>query len=216
METQFDFFPNQSALKAELRKFSRSGQKTKLQILNGYPYFINEFWTAKQRQANRIHEISYRACFKAQFPAFFIERLSQHGDIVYDPFMGRGTTAIEAALRGRIPYGNDINPLSRALTEPRINPPSLDQVIHRLACIPWKSFKHIKNKKLLVFYHPNTLQQIEALRSYFIKKDKLDSVDSWISYDCFESSHGSFSRFFLCFHSSSQSSCFHRRTKENQ
>ena len=25
--------------------------------------FVNEFWTAKQRQASSIHEVSYRACF---------------------------------------------------------------------------------------------------------------------------------------------------------
>src|SRR5262245_54935688 len=50
--------------------------------------FVNEFWTARQRQASSLHEISYRACFKPQLPRFFIERLTQPGDAVYDPFMG--------------------------------------------------------------------------------------------------------------------------------
>src|SRR6476620_7396187 len=76
------------------------------------PTFTNEFWTAKQRQAHSLHEISYRACFKPQLPRFFIERLTQPGEIVYDPFMGRGTTLMEAALLGRVPIGNDVNPLS--------------------------------------------------------------------------------------------------------
>ena len=49
--------------------------------------FTNEFWTAKQRAANSLHEVSYRACFKPQLPRFFIERLTSPGDIVYDPFM---------------------------------------------------------------------------------------------------------------------------------
>ena len=39
--------------------------------------YINEFWTAKQRQSNSIHEISYRACFKAQLPKFFINLLTK-------------------------------------------------------------------------------------------------------------------------------------------
>ena len=56
--------------------------------------FTNEFWTAKQRAASRLHEVSYRACFKPQLPRFFIERLTQPGDLVYDPFMGRGTTLV--------------------------------------------------------------------------------------------------------------------------
>jgi len=75
-----------------------------------------EFWTAKQRQANKLHEISYRACFKPQLPRFFIEKYTKEGDIVYDPFLGRGTTIIEAALLGRNVIGNDINPLSKILT----------------------------------------------------------------------------------------------------
>jgi DNA modification methylase len=64
--------------------------------------------------------VSYRACFKPQLPRFFIERLTQAGGIVYDPFMGRGTTLIEAALMGRRPYGCDVNPLSAVLGEPHL------------------------------------------------------------------------------------------------
>src|SRR5947208_3432585 len=89
------------------------------------PAFINEFWTARQRQASSLHEVSYRACFKPQLPRFFIERLTRPGDIVYDPFMGRGTTPVEAALLGRLPYGNDVNPLSLTFTLPRLHPPTL-------------------------------------------------------------------------------------------
>src|SRR5438552_17177896 len=103
------------------------------------PTFVNEFWTAKQRQAHSLHEVSYRACFKPQLPRFFIERLTQPGDVVYDPFMGRGTTPIEAALLGRVPYGSDINPLSAVLTRPRLHPPTLDQMAQRLAEIDFDS-----------------------------------------------------------------------------
>ena len=63
----------------------------------------NEYWTSQQRQAHSLHEISYRACYKPQLPRFFIERLSQPGDAVYDPFMGRGTTQMEAFLLARKP-----------------------------------------------------------------------------------------------------------------
>jgi hypothetical protein len=41
------------------------------------PCFVNEFWTSRQRQANSLHEISYRACFKPQLPRFFIELLTK-------------------------------------------------------------------------------------------------------------------------------------------
>ncbi len=70
---------------------------------------IGEFWTAKQRQATSIHEVAYRACFKVELPNFFITKLTEKGDIVYDPFSGRGTTVIEAALLGRNVIANEIS-----------------------------------------------------------------------------------------------------------
>src|SRR5260221_3589613 len=93
--------------------------------------FVNEFWTSRQRAANSLHEVSYRACFKPQLPRFFIERLTRPCDLVYDPFMGRGTTPVEAALLGRIPIGNDVNPLSLTFTRPRLCPPTLDRIADR-------------------------------------------------------------------------------------
>src|SRR5438128_969974 len=96
------------------------------------PTYLNEFWTARQRAAHSLHEISYRACFKPQLPRFFIQRLTEPGELVYDPFMGRGTTVIEAALLNRIPCGCDINPLSVFLTKPRLEPPSVRRVDERL------------------------------------------------------------------------------------
>ena len=145
----------------------------------GVPYCIGEFWTAGQRQAHRLHEVSYRACFKPQLPAFFIERLTNPGDIVYDPFMGRGTTPLEAALRGRIPYGNDLSPLSRALAEPRIHAPTLAEVQGRLERIPWTDYADYAHAELLAFYHPATLAQLEGLRAY-LRDRELDRVDAWI------------------------------------
>ena len=146
---------------------------------DGVPYCIGEFWTSGQRQAHRLHEVSYRACFKPQLPAFFIERLTVPGDVVYDPFMGRGTTPLEAALRGRIPFGNDLSPLSRALAEPRVHAPSLSEAQSRLRQIPWEDYTDYAHAELLAFYHPATLAQLEGLRGY-LRGRELDRADAWI------------------------------------
>jgi hypothetical protein len=146
------------------------------------PTFVNEFWTSKQRAANNLHEVSYRACFKPQLPGFFIKRLTEPCDIVYDPFMGRGTTLIEAALMGRVPWGCDINPLSAVLTRPRLNPPQLEQVALRLRDIDYSGGGELP-EELLVFYHRATLREICALRSYLIQRiaaGRNDFVDDWI------------------------------------
>lgn len=185
MNEQLDLFDvgRSVDLSKELSAFTEFGEPTLTESVNGIRYFVNEFWTARQRQAHRIHEVSYRACFKPQLPAFFIERLTEPGDVVYDPFMGRGTTPVEAALRRRIPYGNDTNPLSRAFVEPRINPPGLEAVRSRLNEIPWETFDSIENEELLAFYHPKTLARIEGLRRWLLQRqseDHLDQTDRWI------------------------------------
>lgn len=144
--------------------------------------YVNEFWTSRQRAAHSLHEISYRACFKPQLPRFFIERLTAPGEAVYDPFMGRGTTLLEAALLGRRPMGNDINPLSRMLVEPRLRPPTLKAIAARLRELPVDCGR-AGPEELLVFYHPETLRVLEAYREYFMERaaaGKLDLADQWI------------------------------------
>jgi len=141
--------------------------------------FINEYWTAAQRQAHSIHEVSYRACFKPQLPRFFIASLTVPGDTVYDPFAGRGTTAIEAALLGRKVVSNDINPLSKVLTAPRLDPPTTEEVEKRLGQIASATAPFNKPETdLSMFYHERTLNEILRLRAFL--KGKKSRVDSWI------------------------------------
>ena len=147
------------------------------------PYYINEFWTAKQRAGHSLHEVSYRACFKPQLPRFFIERLTSPGAVVYDPFMGRGTTLIEAALLGRNVIGNDVNPLSRFLCQPRLCPPALEEVERRLESMEWNQPMELEKEMLEdlePFYHPETLTQLLSLRGAFLAEGQENQVDAWI------------------------------------
>ena len=165
----------------ELAEFREFGKETVTGSVEAggraVPAYLNEFWTAKQRDAHRLHEISYRACFKPQLPRFFIERLTRPGDVVFDPFMGRGTTLLEAALLGRVPMGNDINPLSSHLVLGRLDPPLLPEIENRLTSLTWE-FQGPIPEDLLVFYHEQTLRELCALRSYLLTAD--DPIDRWI------------------------------------
>ena len=144
--------------------------------------YINEFWTAKQRRANSIHEISYRACFKAQLPAFFIKLLTKEGDVVYDPFAGRGTAVIEAALLNRNIIANDINPLSALISHPRLFIPELIEIRERLYSIDF-DYSAKADMDLSMFYHNKTEAEIISLREYLINREhtgETDDIDSWI------------------------------------
>jgi DNA methylase len=174
---------------AAFREFGEATRKLPITYTEGgdqvheVPAFVNEYWTARQRQASSLHEVSYRACFKPQLPRFFIERLTQPGEAVYDPFMGRGTTPLEAALLGRVPIGNDVNPLSVVMTAPRLDPPTLGQVETRLRGLSLNDPADLPDE-LLVFFHPDTLRGISSLKKYLInrrEKKTLDALDQWLA-----------------------------------
>ncbi len=170
----------------ELRSFFEFNRPTGIQRREfaqvSVPVYENEFWTSRQRDCHSLHEVSYRACYKPQLPDFFILRFARSDCRVYDPFMGRGTTLIQARLRGCEVIGNDANPLASILVGPRLNPPACDEVAARLAGVRLNQPADMENE-LLVFFHPKTLAEILSWRSYFQRRRsgaKLDRVDAWI------------------------------------
>ena len=65
---------------------------------------------------------SYLASFPAALAHAFIARYSRPGDVVLDPFSGRGTAPLQALAEGRIGVGNDLNPLAQVLTAAKVEP----------------------------------------------------------------------------------------------
>lgn len=141
-----------------------------------------ELWPSKQRNGHSLHEVPYRACFRPELAEFFINKYTERGDVVFDSFMGRGTTLLQAALMGRIPYGCDINPLSAVLLSPRLAPPTLERIEDRLFSLCLLKDVWVEDE-LLVFYHETTLRRIMGWKNYFRNRAvrrELDDVDRWI------------------------------------
>ena len=67
-----------------------------------------------------IHK--YPAKFFPELPRWIIRRYSEEGELVLDPFMGSGTTNLEAMLLGRRSVGVDIDPFSRFLARAKTTP----------------------------------------------------------------------------------------------
>lgn len=100
---------------------------------------INEVWTREYWKTNKrkwIHPLnnmcSYLAMFPPSVPNYFIKQLTKPGDIVFDPFSGRGTTPLEACLNERVGIGNDLSPLAYVLTSAKVNVPSKEEVFNRI------------------------------------------------------------------------------------
>jgi hypothetical protein len=152
--------------------------------INGYKlkFLKGEFWTSKQRQGSSIHEISYRACFKSQLPLFFIRKLTNINSVIFDPFMGRGTTVVEGVLNGRRSIGMDVNPLSEILTFPRINIPQIKNVFDRIDSIELQQNLRAEID-LSMFYHLATESELVSLKDYLTyrkEEEQEDNVDKWI------------------------------------
>jgi len=78
---------------------------------------------------------SYLASFPASLAHAFIGRYSRHGDVVLDPFSGRGTTPLQACAEGRIGVGNDLNPFAHLLTAAKVEPAGRPETATRLAAL---------------------------------------------------------------------------------
>ena len=73
-----------------------------------------------------IHK--YPAKFFPELPRWIIRRYSQPGDLILDPFMGSGTTNLEALLLERPSVGVDIDPFSRMLARVKTSPLNVDDL----------------------------------------------------------------------------------------
>src|SRR5271157_1881280 len=67
---------------------------------------------ARQEDARHYGVHPYFTRRPANVVRAYIERYSEEGDVVLDPFGGTGVTAIEAFLLGRSAIQNDLNPFA--------------------------------------------------------------------------------------------------------
>ncbi|PJF28394.1 MAG: hypothetical protein CUN52_13245, partial [Phototrophicales bacterium] len=120
-------------------KFALS--KTSHDIVNQFAHIpIDHSWAftgATRKDTGYITHAyhSYPAKFIPQLAGRLIEMYSAVGDLVVDPFMGCGTTLVEAKVRGRTSAGTDINPVAHLISSAKINvlePLSITEAFHAL------------------------------------------------------------------------------------
>lgn len=162
-----------------------------------YKRLVGELWTAQQRQMHSLHYVvSYRASFKPELPDFCIRRYSDKGAVVYDPFCGRGTTALQANLLGRVAVSSDVNPLAVKLVQAKTEPVGLDEVVLRLNEVDFRRPVDLSGYKeqFAPFYHPDTYREMVNLRT-FVNKNP-DRINRFIELIAISRLHGHSPGFF--------------------
>lgn len=136
---------------------------------------------ANARWGHSMHTMcSYHGMFPAKVAHYFIDRYTHPGQVVLDPFSGRGTTALQARVEGRVALGNDLSPLAYILSKGKVNPPTWGEALHAIDDLETK-YRRLGAAEadapddIRMLYHPNTLQQI-----CFIRRELLRSpITSW-------------------------------------
>lgn len=128
------------------------------------------------RWGHSMHTMcSYHGMFPAKVAHYFIQRYSKQGDVVLDPFSGRGTTPLQARVEGRRAIANDLNPLAYVLSRAKADPPSWDLVNSFLDDLE-KDFKASQadepdvSNDISMLYHPTTLKQLCYLRARLLRQ----------------------------------------------
>ena len=155
-------------------------------------------------QRHRFHSI---CPYFAMFPEAFVRRnvlaWSKRGDVILDPFSGRGTTVLESLLNGRSAIGCDTNPVAVCLSRAKADPPKLRDILNRIAALERASKRfhtrspEIKDEFFNLCFHEETLRQLLFLRRTLDwRSNRTDCFIAALSLGCL---HGESHRTELCF-----------------
>lgn len=121
--------------------------------------------------AHNFH--SFPAKFPPQLPREFILGLTSPGDVVLDPMVGSGTTAVEAIANGRVGIGFDIDPLALLMTSVKTAVLNVDELREMGARIVGNARRAVEDDL------PRLMRELETR---FPEKTKA-FIDFWFSVD---------------------------------
>lgn len=133
---------------------------------------------APRRWGHSLHSLcSYMAMFPPTLPHTFIRWLTEHGEVVYDPFSGRGTTVLEACLLGRVGLASDASPLAWVLSAAKAQPPAVTAAVNRIADLRRRyrapSVSSVP-EHVRILFEEKTLKQLVWLRNELEMSRKTD------------------------------------------
>jgi hypothetical protein len=132
-------------------------------------------WEANGHGEAPLHSIVSRiGSFPPRMARFFIGALTNPGDLVADPFCGKGTALLEALLQDRLAVGCDVAPDAAVISAAKADPVTTDELDEYLRDGPHPPQKPAcrttpeMRERLDVFFHPITLRQIVKVRDWLI------------------------------------------------
>jgi hypothetical protein len=140
---------------------------------------------APPRWGHSMHAMcSYQGMFPAKLVRYFLSRFTSPGDLVADPFCGRGTTVLQGRVDAREVVACDLNPLAYVLSRAKARPPTwaaFDRYLGDLArrCRGTARSGIDVPDEIAMLFHSSTLDQLTFLRSHLLERPR----DRWSDED---------------------------------
>lgn len=144
----------------------------------------------------------YFAMFPEDFVAKQVLAYTERGDVIFDPFCGRGTTVFESLLNRRQAAGVDINPVAACIAAAKADVPTLQRVLLRLDQLQENFTNFTQEIEPLgdffrACFHAQTLKEVLFLRDEL--KWKQSRVDRFITAVALSCLHGESHKSQNCF-----------------
>ncbi len=119
----------------------------------------------------------YFTMFPLHFPLDILKRRARDGDIVLDPFCGRGTTNFAARLVGLRSMGVDSSPVAAAITASKLVPAAVDDILAEAhGILTEREAHHIPTGEFWQWaYHPTVLDALCRFREAFLEDCTTDA-----------------------------------------
>ena len=148
--------------------------------------FVTPWSNVSARGFDSWHSMcSYLGAFPAPLASYFIRYFSEEGDLVFDPFSGRGTTALEARILNRSSIATDLNPIALALSEAKNYNIEKEEIYFRIGELEKKYDYALyqpeaiaQSDEIHLIFHPRTLAQLCYLRRKLLKSES--PVDKYL------------------------------------
>lgn len=109
--------------------------------------------------------------FPLDFPLNILKRRAREGDIVLDPFCGRGTTNFAARLIGLRSLGVDSSPVAAAITASKLATTTVDDILaeaHKI--LTEREAHHVPTSEFWKWaFHPTVLDALCRFREAFLE-----------------------------------------------
>jgi DNA modification methylase len=139
--------------------------------------------TAPRGWGHPLHKLSqYIGQYPPSLAHFFIRQYSQPGQVIFDPFSGGGTTALESLLSGRKAFAVDAFNYAYILSRAKVRPMELSAFERYLkrklkeAEMQPGDLALLDDPNLKVFYSEKTLDEILRLRAVLKDDDSDEAV----------------------------------------